>query len=95
MTHQDAVWIARNGEGAIVATLLRLDGQLQIAHEHVRYLHMQIDEICQSKISLKELPSCENCSNRPCSKIGVRGSEGCPDYKYNDTLQGSPEAKRR
>jgi len=94
MTHQDAVQIARGGEGAIVATLLRLDGQLRTANEHIAYLHSQVDEIVrlqvekfaletQPQIILKELPSCENCVNRPCSKIGVRGSEGCPDYKSN------------
>lgn len=99
MTHQDAVRIARGGEGAIVATLLRLDGQLRTANEHNAYLHLQVDEICrlqvekfaletQPKIILKELPSCENCANRPCSKIGVKGSEGCPDYKSNAEAHG-------
>ena len=94
MTHNDAVRIARGGEGAIVATLLRLDGQLQIANEHNRYLHMQVDEILnlqyekfaleiKPQIIMKEPPSCENCANRPCSKIGVKGSEGCPDYQPN------------
>ena len=97
MTHNDAVRIARGGEGAIVATLLRLDGQLRTANEHNAYLHLQVDEICrlqvekfalemQPKIILKELQSCENCANRPCSKIGVKGSEGCPDYKSNAGL---------
>jgi len=73
MTHHDAVSIARSGEGAIVATLLRLDGQLRTANEHNAYLHLQVDEICrlqvekfalelQPKIILKEHPSCENCT---------------------------------
>ena len=93
MTHQDAVRIARGGEGAIVATLLRLDGQLRTSTEHNAYLHLQVDEICrlqvekfaletQPKIVLKELASCETCLNRPCSKP-ARGSEGCIDYKSN------------
>lgn len=97
MTHQDAVRIARGGEGAIVATLLRLDGQLRTANEHNAYLNLQVDEICrlqcekfaletQPKIILKELVSCENCANRPCSKVGVKGSEGCPDYKSNKVI---------
>ena len=50
MTHQDAVRIARGGEGAIVAALLRLDGQLRTANEHNAYLHLQVDEICRLQV---------------------------------------------
>jgi len=50
MTYQDAVQIARGGEGAIVAMLLRLDGQLRIANKHNAYLHLQVDEICRLQV---------------------------------------------
>jgi hypothetical protein len=80
MTHQDAVRIAKGGEGVIVETLLRLDGQLRIANEHNAYLHSQVEKFAletQPKIVLKELVSCETCLDRPCSQNFIPNIELC------------------